>query len=191
MLFEKDVSLKNHLPDLYCCTSFKIYLLCWQVEVLIAKNTQVRKVFTNPVLAPVRWVIGKLYVFCFMGYCLAPFSFFSDFWAIYRSVYFMGFVFFLGWRLVAPFLMPKLLARSRRSGEGGSRTEASSTASVDNAANAHPSTGSDINKGKKDWDGIGFSYGRTNLSKYTLETQSLPPFLDTFPYCRCCLNAVE
>lgn len=82
------------------------------MEVLVAKNPAINKVFTNPTLAPVRWVIGKLYVFCFMGYCLAPFTFFSEFWSIYGSVYYMGFVFFLGWRLVAPFLMPRLIRRS-------------------------------------------------------------------------------
>ena len=66
-----------------------------QMEVLGAKNPIVRNLFTNRALAPVRWIIGKLYVFCFMGYCLVPFTFFNDYWEIYRSVYFMGFVFFL------------------------------------------------------------------------------------------------
>lgn len=85
------------------------------MEVLAAKNPAIHKVFNNPTLAPVRWVIGKLYVFCFMGYCLAPFTFFSDYWSIYGSLYYMGFVVFLGWRFIAPFLLPRLIPRSSRS----------------------------------------------------------------------------
>lgn len=84
------------------------------MELLAAKNPAIHKVFNNPTLAPVRWVIGKLYVFCFMGYCLAPFTFFSDFWSIYGSLYYMGFVVFLGWRFVAPLVMTRLVPRSPR-----------------------------------------------------------------------------
>lgn len=115
------------------------------MEVVVAKNATIRKLFTNPVLAPTRWVLGKLYVFCFMGYCLAPFSFFSDYWAIYKSVYFMGFVFFLGWRVVAPFVMPKLLGRSRR---GTSTSNAPETPSVDGST-AHPLAS--LDRTKNDW----------------------------------------
>lgn len=91
------------------------------MEVLGAKNPIVSNLFTNRALAPVRWIIGKLYVFCFMGYCLVPFTFFNDYWEIYRSVYFMGFVFFLGWRLVAPVLMPRLIRRTPRDSSSSER----------------------------------------------------------------------
>ena len=87
--------------------------MIFQVEVLVAKNPAINKVFTNPILAPVRWVLGKIYVFGFMGYCLAPFTFFKDFWSIYGSLYYMGFVVFIGWRIIAPFLMPRLLRRPK------------------------------------------------------------------------------
>lgn len=79
-----------------------------QIEVLGAKNPVIRNLLTNRALAPVRWIIGKLYVFCFMGYCLVPFTFFNDYWEIYRSVYFMGFIFFLVIYLIFSNIYPAI-----------------------------------------------------------------------------------
>jgi hypothetical protein len=96
----------------------------------MAKNAKIGYLLTDSKFSALRWVVGKLYVFGFMGYCLAPFALFSDFWSIYRSLYYMGFVLFLGWICVSPFVMPRLIRSSRNRREPQS-SPSSVTASSD------------------------------------------------------------
>jgi len=97
----------------YVCFFMELIIMTFEkdVETLVAKNELLRKVHSNPKLVALRWIIGKVYVFIFMGYCLAPFCFFTDFWQIYQSLYYMGFVFFTGWICLSPFIMPRLIPR--------------------------------------------------------------------------------
>ena len=86
----------------------------FQMEVLAVKNATMCYLTTDTKLAPLRWIVGKVYVTVFMGYCLVPFAFFNDYWAIYGSVYYIGFVFFLGWLAASPILMPRLIRQPHR-----------------------------------------------------------------------------
>lgn len=100
----------GHHFGYYVCFFMEFIIMIFEkdVEILMAKNETVSFLLTDAKLAPLRWLVGKVYVFIFMGYCLAPFALFNHYWIIYGSLYYMGFVFFLGWICIKPVVMPAL-----------------------------------------------------------------------------------
>lgn len=66
----------------------------------------------GPILIFIKFVIKKLYVVIFMGYCLGPFVLlkFHRWWDFYVSLYFSGHIIFAGWPLYAPVVKGVLKA---------------------------------------------------------------------------------
>ncbi|XP_026272325.1 lysophospholipid acyltransferase 5 [Frankliniella occidentalis] len=100
----------------YVCffNEFVVMLMEKEVESILARNEKATMFLSSPFVSPIVWVILKLYTFIFMGYCLVPFVLlsFNRYWAVYKSVYFSGYLLFLGWHLYAP-LVRKALKPSR------------------------------------------------------------------------------
>ncbi|XP_037797486.1 lysophospholipid acyltransferase 5-like [Penaeus monodon] len=66
----------------------------------------------GPLVIFIKFVIKKLYVVIFMGYCLGPFVLlkFHRWWDFYVSLYFSGHIIFAGWPLYAPVVKVVLKA---------------------------------------------------------------------------------
>ncbi|XP_034238142.1 lysophospholipid acyltransferase 5 [Thrips palmi] len=100
----------------YVCflNEFIVMLMEKEVESLLARNEKAAAFLAKPVVSPIVWILLKLYTFVFMGFCLIPFVLlsFNRYWASYKSLYFSGYIFFLGWHLYAP-LVRKALKPSR------------------------------------------------------------------------------
>lgn len=71
-----------------------------QMQVLAVKNEMVGYLATDAGLAPVRWLVGKVYVTVLMGFGLVPFVLFNDYWTVYRSFYYCAFALLAGFFLV-------------------------------------------------------------------------------------------
>jgi len=82
--------------------------LLWffQAETLIARNEKVTKLLAHPLIIPLKWIVLKLYTVVFMGYCLVPFVLltYDKYWPVYKSIYFSGYLLFIGWHLYAPLV---------------------------------------------------------------------------------------
>ncbi|KAJ1528521.1 hypothetical protein ONE63_006928 [Megalurothrips usitatus] len=100
----------------YVCffNEFIVMLMEKEVETLLARNEKAAAFLSSPLVSPFIWVILKLYTFVFMGFCLVPFVLlsFNRYWAVYKGIYFSGYILFLGWHLYAP-LVRKALRPSR------------------------------------------------------------------------------
>ncbi|XP_063614624.1 lysophospholipid acyltransferase 5-like [Penaeus indicus] len=66
----------------------------------------------GPLVIFIKFVIKKMYVVIFMGYCLGPFVLlkFHRWWDFYVSLYFSGHIIFAGWPLYSPVVKAVLKA---------------------------------------------------------------------------------
>ncbi|XP_059609957.1 lysophospholipid acyltransferase 5 [Phlebotomus argentipes] len=87
-------------------------------DTIVKGNTKLRRLLENPTLQPVFYVLLKFYAIVGMGWCLTPFAFlsFSRYWAIFRAVYFFGYVYALLY-IPVHFVLKALFPRERRAAE--------------------------------------------------------------------------
>ncbi|XP_046388835.1 lysophospholipid acyltransferase 5 [Ischnura elegans] len=89
------------------------------MEYILKQNQKLSQFLETPIVRQVCWVILKIYVTVFMGYCLVPFVFLSyKKWIdMYSSIYFCGHIIYMGWPLYAPLvrlLLPPINKESKR-----------------------------------------------------------------------------
>ncbi|CAB3362394.1 Hypothetical predicted protein [Cloeon dipterum] len=107
------------------------YYMCFMLEFIIMKVEKevelifaARKDWTEAISKPgvwhVLWVVRKIYLIVFMGYCMVPFVLLkSHKWSVaFSAVYWMGHVFFLPWfffgHLVVKALRPPRVKESKK-----------------------------------------------------------------------------
>ncbi|KAK7867424.1 hypothetical protein R5R35_003848 [Gryllus longicercus] len=92
----------------YVCflLEFIVMVMEKDLEPKLINNRTVKKFLEDPKIVPFVWVILKLYTLVFMGYCLVPFALlsFAKWWQVYKSVYFIGHLFFGLWPLYGRFV---------------------------------------------------------------------------------------
>lgn len=73
----------------------------------MAARPDLEAMLHGPVVGPLVWVLRKVYVIVFMGYCLVPFVLLSAHkWIeVFGSVYWMGHIFFLPWLFVGHLIV--------------------------------------------------------------------------------------
>ncbi|XP_077295986.1 lysophosphatidylcholine acyltransferase 3 protein nessy [Arctopsyche grandis] len=78
---------------------FSIMLMERDLENMVDRSHILDGLLNNPLFIVIKFIILKLYVTIFMGYCLIPFTVLSFYkwWPVYQSLYFSGFVLFLPW----------------------------------------------------------------------------------------------
>jgi len=70
-----------------------------QVEAIMDSRKDLANMMSQPGVRHILWVLRKLYVVVFMGYCLIPFVLLSytRWTAAFSNVYWVGHIFFLPW----------------------------------------------------------------------------------------------
>lgn len=105
----------------YMCffMEFVIMFLEKDLTTVLEKNENVKKYFEQQPMKMILHIALRLYTFLFMGWCLAPFALlkFSKYWQVYRSVYYIGFIFFLPWPVLYKPILVALLRRSKKESE--------------------------------------------------------------------------
>ncbi|XP_055678979.1 lysophospholipid acyltransferase 5 [Lutzomyia longipalpis] len=84
---------------------------------IVKGNEKLRRLLEHPHLQPVYFVLLKFYAIVGMGWCLVPFAFlsFSKYWAIFRAVHFLGYVYalaYIGIHFILKALFPRDKSRA-------------------------------------------------------------------------------
>uniref|UniRef100_A0A1B0CHD0 Lysophospholipid acyltransferase 5 n=2 Tax=Lutzomyia longipalpis TaxID=7200 RepID=A0A1B0CHD0_LUTLO len=96
--------------------SFNVATNHW-FDSIVKGNEKLRRLLEHPHLQPVYFVLLKFYAIVGMGWCLVPFAFlsFSKYWAIFRAVHFLGYVYalaYIGIHFILKALFPRDKSRA-------------------------------------------------------------------------------
>ncbi|XP_076032555.1 lysophosphatidylcholine acyltransferase 3 protein nessy isoform X1 [Oratosquilla oratoria] len=102
----------------YACFLMEFLVMRFEKDLTLVLNRYPRvvQVLNAGPLKYIKFVLLKLYVIIFMGYCLGPFVLLKlhRWWSFYKSLYFSGHLFFAGWPIYAPAVKALLRALDKR-----------------------------------------------------------------------------
>lgn len=98
---------------------FIIMMMEKEFITIVEKSKILDKYKSNSVFKFSLFIFLKFYVTIFMGYCLIPFTLlsFAKWWAVYRSLYFSGFILFLPWMFVYKPILKMVLKPKKTDAE--------------------------------------------------------------------------